>query len=143
MVDGKAVVRTQKLRFSKRIYETAELSVDGAATMSEIEAKLRAFAENKHYGEETLLSVTLKGSVEPSLVINTAALAESLSEVFYAEVRDATVPTWNSESLLQDKGIRGEVYRTLLPKLQQSDPASDCLRALRYALALAGNVIDY
>ena len=47
------------------------------------------------------------------------------------------MPTWNAQFLQNDQGIRGEVYRLLLSKLEDADPAvrETGRSALRYAMA--------
>ena len=89
------------------------------------------------------MRVNICGSVDPSVRIDTDFVAEKLRFLKYAQVRDKTSPTWNAESLLADKGIRGEIYRVLLPKLESGDEGEreTAAQALRYALsALAGEL---
>ena len=65
--------------------------------------------------------------------------------LFHLEIEDATSPTWDSDALLSDPGIRGELYRTLLPDLESADreKRDSASLALRYALAaLSGEDIS-
>ena len=135
----------EKVRFSKRAYYAFTLMVDGAADMATVSAAIDKKIEECGYGEEHLVRITLAGAVSPSLVINTEALAEDSRGLFYLEIEDSTSPTWNAEALLSDKGIRGELYRQLLPRLESEDRETRELSALslRYALsALAGEDIS-
>lgn len=124
-------------RFCKKVYRREELNVDGASDYTEIADKLRAFVSEKGYSGDTLLRVTLTGNVDPALVIDCGALAREVKDTFYTEIGDETVPVWNSDLLSCDKGIRGEVYRTLLPSLESTDKETRARasKALRYALA--------
>ncbi|MBQ3528076.1 MAG: exonuclease SbcCD subunit D [Clostridia bacterium] len=133
------------VRFSKRVYIWDTLNIDASGDMGQIMSKVSGYIESKGYGNEVLLRLTLTGSVEPSLVINTAHLCEAAGPLFHLEVEDATSPTWNADTLLSDMGIRGELYRTLLPDLESADreKRDRASLALRYALAaLSGEDIS-
>lgn len=143
-VKGALAVQVEKgtfdadfIRFCKKVYLQRELNVDGASDFSRISEALSDFVSENGFSGDTLLRVVLKGNVDPSLVIDTKSLAEGIKGLFYAEVKDETVPLWNGELLSADKGISGEVYRVLLPSLESSDPKTRerAARALRYALA--------
>lgn len=142
----KGAVTVNFKRFCKKIYRREVLNVDGAADFTELSDKLESFVREKDISKDTLLRVTLAGSVDPALVIDTKALAERVSASYYTEVQDDTVPVWNAEFLACDKGIRGEVYRSLLPSLESPDPKTRtrAARALRYALAAlnGGSISD-
>lgn len=137
--------RVEFIRFSKRIYLEVDLNVEGAEDTSYIGAAIDSFIKNAGFGEEYLLRINLIGSVSPSLVINTQALCENTRGLFHLEIEDATSPTWNAELLAKDCGIRGELYRTLLPDLEGEDGEvrKTAALALRYGLAaLAGEDIS-
>ena len=141
----KGNTRIEEVRFCKRIYEEATVSVEGAADMSDICGAVDSFVTSSAYGEEHLLRIYLTGAVSPSLVINTRAAEENKRGLFLLSVVDATSPTLNGEALLSDPGIRGELYRVLLPKLESADPEKrrEGALALRYALAaLSGEDIS-
>ncbi len=133
----KGNVTVEKIRFSKRVYLEYSLSIDGAEDMGSILSEIESLIAKKGLGEEHLVRITLTGAVSPSLVINTKVLSEPFGSLFSLEVVDATSPTWNAEGLLADRGIRGELYRTLLPRLESSDrnERETASLALRYALA--------
>lgn len=117
------------------------MNIDGAAQQEDATAAVRAYIREGAFGADTLLRITLQGNIDPDLSIDTAALEKAGEGLAHLEVRDATAPTWNATALLQDQGIRGEIYRVLLPKLESADPAEreTGSRALRYAMAaLAG-----
>ena len=133
------------VRFSKRTYLWDTLNVDSSCDMATLEASVRHHIASKGYGSDILLRLTLVGSVGSSLVINTARLSEMGSNLFHLEVEDSTSPTWDADALLSDLGIRGELYRTLLPDLESADrkKRDEASLALRYALAaLSGEDIS-
>ncbi len=146
MIDiGKDVTAVDFVRFSKRVYESHNLNVDGAEDMSSVSAAIDSFVKGCGFGEEHLLRINLIGSVSPSLVISTEALSENTRGLFYLEIEDSTSPTWNAALLAGDRGIRGELYRTLLPDLEgeDSEKRKTAALALRYGLAaLSGEDIS-
>ena len=134
----------EMIPFSKRIYEVRELSVDGLSDMGDVCLAVEKYIAEQSFNERHLLRIVLVGAVSPSLVINTKVIGENRYGVYFLEAEDATTPTFNNEELLSDNGIRGEVYRTLLPALESEDKEEreSASLSLRYALAaLAGQDI--
>ena len=134
----------EKIPFAKRIYEVRELSVEGLSDMGDVCLAVERFISQQGFGEKHLLRTVLTGGVSPSLVINTKVISENRYGVYFLDVEDCTTPTFNNEELLSDNGIRGEVYRTLLPSLESADKEEreSAALSLRYALAaLAGQDI--
>lgn len=133
------------VRFSKITYEVRSLNVDSADSSAFVESAVDEFIKSGGFDEGCLLRLVLTGCVSPSLVINTDILSQNARGLFYLEIEDSTSPTWNADGLLSDPGIRGELYRTLLPGLESAD-AEERERsalALRYALAaLSGEDIS-
>ncbi len=137
----------KKIRFSRRRYENEILDVEGASTLSEIGEKIKEFISDRGYGEETLLSLTLKGRVSSSLVINTDTLAGQVEGLFFFELSDGTTPGEDAAELEGDITVKGQFYRELLPLLESENEEERQLAqaALRYGLsALDGeNVVDF
>lgn len=135
--NGKAEVSAERICFAKRKYCRIRVQCDGAADMSDIISRVDAAVESENIESSSLLRIVLCGSVPPSLSVNTKAVADSVDSFYYVEVEDETSPTWDAAYLMSDKGIRGEVYRQLLPMLESSDKDErECgNRALRFALA--------
>ncbi len=132
-----AVLDWKRVRFCRKVYEQRTLQLDGTAEQDDVESALRALLQETGFGTDVLLRVILTGSIDPSLSINTAALTAIETNLAALEIRDATMPTWNAQLLQNDQGIRGEVYRLLLPKLEDADPSvrETGRNALRYAMA--------
>lgn len=141
------VIKAKRIRFSKRRYESEVLYVDGASSMGEVKDAVERFISERGYGDETLLSLTLKGSVSPSLVINTDTLAEDIGGLFFLEISDGTVPDPEGDKLESDATVKGQFYRELLPYLsdENGEKSAVAAAALRYGLsALEGeNIIDF
>ena len=145
--DGICTLTARRLRFSKRRYETGELSVEGAVSRDEIMAKINEYITEKGYGEETLLSLTLRGRIPSTLILNTEAMASEITGLFYFELTDGTRPDEGAEELSGDGTVRGQFYRELEDLLTSGDPElrERGERALRYGLAaLSGeNLTDF
>lgn len=143
---GASYITTHKIPFSKRRYALEELRVDGAGSALEISEKIDEFISEKGYGEEALLSLTLKGEVSPSLVINTDALCQGRG-LFFFELADGTVLSLDTEALAEDITVRGQFYRELAPLLESDSDETRRVAeaALRYGLsALDGeNIADF
>ncbi len=143
----KTGMSVKKIRFSRRRYENETLDVEGAETQAEIGEKINGFISDRGYGEETLLSLTLKGKVSPSLVINTDVLASRVEGLFFFELSDGTVPGEDIGELESDITVKGQFYRELLSMLESENEEErlTAQAALRYGLsALDGeNVVDF
>ncbi len=130
-------VRMKRIRFSKRRYESEELSAEGAETQGEIAERIRSFVAERKYGEDTILRLRLVGAVAPGLVINTAELARDPLGLFSLKVVDGTSVAVDPDALRNDPTFYGELYRVLRPQLESSDERERevALRAFRYAAA--------
>ena len=130
-------VSVRRVRFAKRRYEKGELALDTPRTQSDVREAVDNYIREMKYGEDTLLSLTLTGTVSSGLVIDTEALSDNPSPLFLLDITDRTVPDADPAVLERDITVRGEVYRKLKPLLESSDERNRevGLRALRYALA--------
>lgn len=135
--DGVSTAAVKRIRFAKRRYEKNELNLDGAASQSDVKEAVDGLIRQMHYGEDTLLSLTLTGTVSSALVIDTEALADNPAPLFLLEVTDRTVPDADPDVLERDVTLKGEVYRQLKPLLESEDSRQRevGIRALRYALS--------
>ncbi len=107
--------------FSNHAFVREELDVSGACELAEISKKITDFINEKGYGENISLRLTLVGTVNIELNINTKTLEKNRGELSALEIKDRTTPVPNSDFLLRDPSLMGEVYRTLLPKLESED----------------------
>ncbi len=134
-------IAIKRVRFSKRRYEKGTLPLSGESTHAEIRDAIAAYLSENKFGSDTILALRLTGTVEPSLVIQTETLEESLSSLCSVQITDDTTPVLDTDALEGDITLRGEVYRRLKPALTAEDPRTREIgqRALRYAFnALSG-----
>lgn len=139
--NGCADITVKRVRFSKRRYEKGELVLDNAQTEEDIRQAVSAYISEHRYGEDTLLSLRLTGTVAPSLMSDTDALEEDGFGLFLLRLTDDTLPCPDFAALESDMTVRGELYRSLKPAIESDDERTreTGIRALRYALAaLAG-----
>ena len=111
----------ERVVFSSHAFLREELDVSGSLTESEISQKISEFIEQKEYGKDISLRLTLVGSLNMEIKINTKSLEKNKGELSSLEIKDNTTPVPDSDFLLHDTSIKGEVYRTLLPKLESED----------------------
>ena len=142
-IDGDSIT-SQRVRFSKRRYENETLRVDGAASNTELRSRISEFITEKHYGDDTILRLTITGETDPSFTINTAVLESDAPRLFALKIVDETSPMLDADALRLDPTLRGEFFRLLEPALTGDDPEARALAAdaLRMGLsALAGEAI--
>lgn len=137
-------VTSQKIRFSKRRYENESLRVSGASSNTELRERIAAFITEKHYGDDTILRLTLTGETDPSFTVNRTVLESDPPRLFALKVVDETAPMLDADALRLDPTLRGEFFRLLEPALTGDDPEARAVAAdaLRMGLsALAGEAI--
>ena len=142
--EDESCVNIKPVRFSKKRYERGEIYVDGAETRTEIDEIIKKYVTDNRFGDDTLLSLKLKGYVSPSLVIDTESMDGAYYGLYMLKAEDATSPAIDTDALMTDVTIRGEVYRQLKPALESDDERTREVgrRALRYAFsALSGENI--
>ena len=125
---------------SARAFYTEELDVSSISTHASLIDALCARVSTHASSGGAHVRISLCGRADDGLV-NHARLAipkiiaDSGAE--YIEIIDDTMPLIDGEYLERDTTLRGELYRTLLPKLTSEDSAERKLasRALRIGLA--------
>lgn len=143
--DGIFTCRPAFFRLCKRIYAVESVNLTGAATKEEVLGKINTLFKQKGYGKDTLLRLTLEGSLAGHLDISSLGIETITSGLYYCELRDHTSPNYDLEALKNDPTIKGELVRTLAHLLESENESERILasRALKYALsALAGNDIS-
>ena len=122
--------------FSHCRYESEILNVSGARSQDELYRAIADMIAAKKYDKETALRVTLEGATA-AFESDIDALEKSLDGLFYIDIRDNTLPIYDSEYLEKDMTLRGELYRTLLPQMSQGTPSERRIAATALRLGLA------
>ena len=141
--DGRRNVRAERIRFSRRRYETDTLSLDGISSAAVAEARIRDLITVRGYGEDTLLTLRLQGRTDPSLLLPAEALQKDGCGLFSLCLKDETEPE-PSGRLSDDPTVRGEFYRLLRePAEGEGRDGEIARRAMRYGLtALSGGSVQ-
>ena len=127
-------LKLRPVRFCKKRYEVCRVDVTGATSLSGAAAHiLEACAA---YGADTALRVILEGITAPEFSAGTEELRTLLPTPYLLEVRDNTLPLYQTESLKNDNTLVGEFYRNLEPSLTAEDAGvrATAHRALKYGL---------
>ncbi|MBQ5800286.1 MAG: DNA repair exonuclease [Clostridia bacterium] len=128
-------IETKRLTFGQHIYESITVNIDGSLDTPAIERKIREEIKRLGLGGGCSLRVTLKGAV--SLSFSTKELEGCELGVDYVEYKNRTTPAYGAEELKNDMTIKGELYRYLLPILEEGSASEreTALRALKIGLA--------
>ena len=112
----------ERIVFSSHRFLEDTLDISDSESAYDIENKIKEYAKAAGYGDDTSLCLTLTGSVSFELVIDTEALSETKTGLRALKIKNDTLPVLSGEGLEKDITLRGELYRTLLPKLESDDP---------------------
>ena len=136
-------VTAERLSFGERRYEKMTLNVTGAPDASAVLDAVREAYTAKGYGRDTVLRVILEGDLAPDfpMALVEGRLPELGRDLYGISLLDRTSPTYDADILAADMSIRGEVYRSFLPKLTEGTPEErrEAALALKLALAALGN----
>ncbi len=144
-LDGDRVT-VERISFSKHRYLSLSLDITGATSDRDVVASAEALVKREGLGRETSLCLTLEGAVAPEYTPSGATVDGDSLGLCSLKLKDRTLPIYDAEYLGGEISLRGEVYRTLLPLLQNGsiEDRARAAEALRIALsALAGrNILE-
>lgn len=135
-IDDEGVASAERIIFSDHRFLEETLDVSGAESSYDIVSKIINFINEKGYGEETSLRITLCGTVSLDCVVEEVRISEIPSSLSLLKVKNNTLPLPDPRFLEDDITLRGELYRTLLPKLNSENPSvrRQAAEALRLGL---------
>lgn len=107
------------LKISKRRFEVTHCDITGAVSVTEAADKIIAACSG--FGPDTALRVILEGVTQPEFVCESEIVRSLVPTPYYLEVKDETLPLYNSEYLKNDSTIIGEFYRSIEPDLVSDD----------------------
>ena len=140
-------VTAERVIFAERRYLYDRLDISGAENDGETIDRITRYLEEKGYDKCTALRLTLFGSIPIDYTLNKALICRMVvPSLMRFRVIDETVPEIDQRSLENDYTLRGEVYRTLKPKLESDDPEEQrrAVEALKVALlAIEGRRISF
>lgn len=118
-------------------FERLEADVTGAGDGANVVARLQALLREATLPPETAVRVELTGQVGLDCRVNMAALQPLGAGFALFEVRDLTVPVYDSAYLEKDPTLRGAFYRALLLRLQDGDSEVRAVAAAALRMGLA------
>lgn len=129
------VIETKRLSFGQHAYESITVNIDGISDTPAIERKIKKEIERLGLGAGCSLRVTLTGA--SSLSFSTKELESGAFGVDSLEFKNKTTPAYDADKLKEDMTIKGELYRYLLPILEEGTASEreTALRALKIGLA--------
>ena len=142
--NGEMSMDAKNLTFGKIAFKKETIDITGVDTSSEVVARVSGLINEKKYGPETALYIEFVGNIDPRFIIP-KNIGSDVFELYYFEMKDKTLPLYNTESFKRDMSIKGELYRQLVPMLTGEDEEERLLaaRAFREGLAaLEGREID-
>ena len=113
------------------------MEITGVYEMSEVLDRLHALVTEHGFSEDTSLRVILEGELHPTVMLRPSPEEGKLFSLYSLEFVDRTLPILDAEEFERDMSVRGELYRTLRPRLdsQNLDERAAAARALRVGLA--------
>lgn len=134
---GEHDVRVVPLESEADTFEILTVDCTGAASGEALRQMLRAALEAADLPRTAALRVLLVGEVGAACQADEAALLALGEKFALFEIKDKTLPLFDSDLLLKDQGLRGALYRALLPRLTASDEGERAIatEALRMGLA--------
>ena len=135
-VDGATSYEWHKL--SEVMYVREEIDISGIADRGELVSMLLAVTSKDRYKEGTHMRLTLVGASDPEELYELDAMSESVKGTLLSlDIRNETVPAPSVEYLERDTTLRGELYRSLLPRLTSASAEERriAVKALRIGLA--------
>lgn len=138
--NGEMSMDAKNLTFGRIVFVKESVDITGVDTASEVVARVSGLINEKKYGPETALYIEFTGSIDPRFIIP-KNIGSDVFELYSFEMKDKTLPLYNTDSFKRDMSIKGELYRQLISMLQSDDEEERLLgaRAFREGLAALEN----
>ncbi len=133
--DGECRLDCRRLNFGRRRHEIVTVDITGAHDIASASGKIQSSLSHLVNIPQCCVRVVLTGEVGESLSLG--ELNKKSFGIEELEIRNNTVPTYNSGALMADMTLKGELYRYLLPRLTEGTPEEReiAAQALRIGLA--------
>ncbi len=137
-IDGGRVTDLRRVSVGEHRYLSRTVDISGAASDAEATRAVINAACGTDRPADTTLRLALTGEVPVSYLpdterIRSAAEGSEGFPLYSLEITDGTLPLMDGAALAEDMTVRGELYRTLLPMMQNGSSeerrtAADALR---------------
>lgn len=137
---GELSIDVKNMPFGTVRFEREVIDVTGVDTNSEIISRVGRLVQEKKYGAGTALSVEFCGYVDPRFMIPRNIGSDTFG-LYFLDIVDKTLPLYGTESLRRDMSVKGDVFRQLLPVIENGSEEEKLIaaRAFREALAALEN----
>ena len=120
----------------------------GLTTQAEIINKISEDIKNTAGSgwEENLYKIELAGGVKEGIDVNTAEIIARISDtVYYAKVKDSTVPALDMEQLASEISLKGLFVKNMLSRMENAsdDEKEELAAALRLGLKAFDSEVAY
>ena len=133
---GELSIESKKMAFGYVRFETEELDITGVSTSNEIISRISRMISDKKYDSETALRIELVGYVDPRFSIPTNMENDAFG-LYYFNIADKTLPLYGTEGFKRDMTVKGQIFRSLYPKLTSENEEERLLAAKAFRIALA------
>ncbi len=133
---GELAIDAKNLTFGQIVFKKESLDVTGVDSNNEVINRISRLLSEKKYGQETALYLELTGYIDPRFILPKNLGSETFG-LYSFEMKDKTIPLYNTDSFKRDMSIKGELYRELVPMMESDDEEERLLgaRAFREGLA--------
>lgn len=138
--NGELSIDVKNMPFGQIRFEREVIDVTGVNTNNEIINRVSRLVQEKKFGAQTALVIELCGFVDPRFVIP-RNLGSDTFGLYFFDIVDKTLPLYGTESLRRDMSVKGDVFRQMLPILENGTDEEKLIaaRAFREALAALEN----
>ena len=145
---GKSLCALEFIPLAKRRHFHIKTDVTGLASQAEIVNKIAEDIKNTAGSgwEENLYKIELAGGVKEGIDVNTAEIIARISEtVYYAKVKDSTVPALDMEQLASEISLKGLFVKNMLSRMENAsdDEKEELAAALRLGLKSFDSEVAY
>lgn len=145
---GKALCALEFVPLAKRRHFHIKTDVTGLASQAEIVNKItEEIKDTAGSGwEENLYKIELTGGVKEGTDVNTAEIIARISEaVYYAKVKDSTVPALDMEQIASEISLKGLFVKNMLSLIENAskDEKEELAAALRLGLKAFDSEVSY
>ena len=145
---GKSLCALEFVPIAKRRHIYIKTDVTGLTTQAEIINKISEDIKNTAGSgwEENLYKIELAGGVKEGIDVNTAEIIARISDtVYYAKVKDSTVPALDIEQLASEISLKGLFVKNMLSRMENAsdDEKEELAAALRLGLKAFDSEVAY
>ena len=133
---GELSVEAKSMTFGHIRFEREVVDITGVNTNNEIVNRVSQMVHEKKYGAETALIIELQGYIEPRFIVPKNLSSDNFS-LYSLDIVDKTLPLYGTEYLRRDMSVKGDVFRQLLPRLENGTEDEKLLAARAFREALA------